>query len=962
MKHLFLFIFGIGLQTSLALAEDKNYEHLISTIEIFVEADGSSKEVYEDVYRVINDAGRSELAIQNVRFDGANTKFKVLEAYTLSSGKKIPASPSTIKISALDMKVPALTNFMQATIPFDSVLLGSEIHLKYELSKDAIMKNIFADIKGASSRALAKTEYVKYISATPLLMFAEKTDGFYETSTENSGGKQTVTIKPTPKAYSLLGISSSEVIFYLTTAKTWKEVRELQAPLYKKEWNVKLPEKLETIARTLKPNKDRGQQIDQLALEIKKLVAYSGDWSTQQGKFQPSNIKKTLFKGKGDCKDYSTVMTAVLRNLGFEAYPLLTFRSQNYLGETRLSNMAKIPNPAFFNHVIVWAKDPEGKIWWVDPTNPYVKSDVITSDILGNFGLLLDDKATDVTFLPKSNSQPSDFKFEHCLQIQPDNSIIGSGEMNMSPSSYNGMELLAQSYGPDILAKAFALILNPLSKDTKVTVKRDATPLHYGISYHSTDWVAEELGKFKGITLFNSVGILLEKFKPNSDIDLGEPGTSQVITRIRNQKEIDSIRANCLIRSKWLDVDRYVVNNKDEIVVTDIAKTKVRFIAKEETIDNDYFDQFFGSLRSCAKNAGLIFYLDNKLKTAQHLEEEKHKGPPVEQMTDKDAVEIENSLGGPGLYSYLSLKLYRYNETKLNLNKLDAEGAYQMAVGIRNLGYLSGDKYIPEHLEEALKYAHLSIKKSEKAPVAKYYSFKMRALLYQKRIPEAIATFNELYKLLPKDVYTYRSAVVLAQHQNKIAEGEAWAKHFKASSKTLEELETYNSVMFSFYSHQAKYKESIPFAEYLAKQKTATAWDWHNLALMHYNIQEFDKCIDYEKKALAISEFGAAKHIMAKAYEAKSFIEMELQSKSRAPASTANVEKYLLESLKYDSQSYSVLTNLARIYLVEFEKTKNKDLLSKGEAYLKRASDANSKGDKAVNEIAAAYAKYKNIR
>ncbi len=478
------------------------------------------------------------------------------------------------------------------------------------------------------------------------------------------------------------------------------------------------------------------------------------------------------------------------------------------------------------------------------------------------------------------------------------------------------------------------------------------------MSYNATDWVEERLGKYKGMSLFNSVGLLLEKVKENQDIDLGEIGTSRIITHVHDQKELDTLRANCLIRSKWLDSDRYVTNRQNEILVTDIIKTKLRFIAKEETTNNRYFNAFRDSLVSCAKNISILFYLDSKLKTTQFLDEEIQKGPSIEQMTDKDALAMEESLNGPNFFSYLSLKLYRYNENKLQENKLTPEGAYQMAVSISNLGYLSGDDHVPEYIDEAIKFIDLAINRSKDASGAKYYSFKIKYLLLQKKLTESIAVFGEMYKVAPKSVYTYRSGLRIAKQQNKIAEAEQWAQHFKIASISEREKQEYNSVMYDFYVDQNKIKEAIPFADYLANNMKNSAWAWHNLAILYQKLKDYDKVIEIEKKALAISEFGAAKGTIAEAYKNKGINEFNTQLTARNPAAVSNSEKHLLEALKYDAYNYNILMTLSRVYISEFKYTNNRDYLSKGEGYLKRASQINANGKDLV-EVAAEYAKHK---
>ena len=82
------------------------------------------------------------------------------------------------------------------------------------------------------------------------------------------------------------------------------------------------------------------------------------------GSHIPRDPATVLQRSWGDCKDKSLLLTAILRELGVEAYVALT---DNDSGGGLLE---KLPSPGAFDHAItVIVKD--GKRYWIDPTNAY---------------------------------------------------------------------------------------------------------------------------------------------------------------------------------------------------------------------------------------------------------------------------------------------------------------------------------------------------------------------------------------------------------------------------------------------------------------------------------------------------------------------------------------------------------------------------------------------------------------
>ncbi|MCD6049720.1 MAG: hypothetical protein K0Q55_1123, partial [Verrucomicrobia bacterium] len=77
---------------------------------------------------------------------------------------------------------------------------------------------------------------------------------------------------------------------------------------------------------------------------------------------RPTPPSVVLTRRFGDCKDKSLLLCALLRALGFEAYPALVSTGD------RESIKDRHASPYVFNHVVVQLKH-DGKEWWVDATS-----------------------------------------------------------------------------------------------------------------------------------------------------------------------------------------------------------------------------------------------------------------------------------------------------------------------------------------------------------------------------------------------------------------------------------------------------------------------------------------------------------------------------------------------------------------------------------------------------------------
>jgi uncharacterized protein DUF3857/transglutaminase superfamily protein len=92
------------------------------------------------------------------------------------------------------------------------------------------------------------------------------------------------------------------------------------------------------------------------------------------GNFRPASAEDTWQRRYGDCKAKTTLLLALLGELGIQAEPVLARNDGSDDGFG-----ARLPNPALFDHVLVRATI-DGRDYWLDGTLPAVASPSLTPD------------------------------------------------------------------------------------------------------------------------------------------------------------------------------------------------------------------------------------------------------------------------------------------------------------------------------------------------------------------------------------------------------------------------------------------------------------------------------------------------------------------------------------------------------------------------------------------------------
>jgi len=922
---------------------EPGYKILSQKFSTSVDKSGRAVETRLEKMLVTSNEGATSLSNFPVTVMRSETKFKLLKAEVKTAGKVFQVPARDVQKSIIPKERTGLVEIVQHIVPFDQVKVGSEITVEYQLETESLVKGQFNTILSVTNEGFADDESQSVLSDLPLKTVANDFDGFYELNERQLNGKYWVELKPTQKARMLVGREKKVGVVYVASTSTWLDFNKVIAGPYQQAIAEKLPPEFQAIVDSAKAGKTAPAQIEDAAEKIRALITYAGDWRTVKKSMFPVGHKTIVSRGRGDCKDYSVTMTAILRKLGFEAYVALTYRRDGTEDLSLLKKMADLPSSMAFNHAIVWTKDSTGAVRWIDPTNPKVFADILSDDLLGNFALVLDGKSAEVQYLPSKNTMPSLSRIEQTVTIAPDNSANVTAKLSMNPNAYNSFALIEAQVGAENMKRVFGALVNPRSKSAaEYKFEKNGDSFEYNFSLISSDWVSEK--KFDSFYVYvNPIAIMpFGRMSDRGDTFLGHEGVTSVKTTLKEKLALDPIAHECHGRSPWMDFDRTVDIVGKDTVVYDSYSVKQSFIPRKDQ-KALAFTSFMADLRDCAADAYIQTFKDPRSISAKDLEQDNKKGPPVEKMTEADAKKMEDATD-PSLMGYFARKLYKYYTLRLAKDELahkDPMARWGRAVKIRQMGYSHGTNFGSGYLDDALREVSAGIAYATGDAEKRLYALRSKIHADLGNKTKADEDFKFLLAKYPTAFETYFQGYYLNEKSDNFANAEKWL-HSAAIAATDPADKFYvRKKLASLLGNLKRYPEAVAQYNELLKSSDASAWDYHNAAIVHYAMNDYDVCIDYEKKALAMMEFGAAKDTLSDALTKKG---ARHSMTARDPATqqmTNTSEPLYLEALKWNPENVDALAHLSMVHLNYFTLDQKAEQLKKGKKYLDRALELN---------------------
>lgn len=910
-----------------ASAADPGYKPLLNVSRFIIYKNGKSREVVDLRYEVLTEAGATELSNYRLRFPFADSRFRLLKAITETDGKSYEAKREDVRINIKPDGAGGVFEVNDVVIPLMQVKPGSLVQIKYQIDREALIEGVFGMQGGIANNLIAGEEIQIFNSEVPLKIFTRDFDDFFTLTEKKLAGRYQVEIQPTQKARMFSGKQFKVGLYSISTANSWRQVNQLLSARYERAIKAPLPEEFSKIVSEAAALPEKAK-VEHATDRLRGLITYSGNWSTVLGRYYPSGHQEVVTQAKGDCKDFAVSLVAILRRMGLRAHVALTLRTENYLSDTVLSDLKEVPTLSPFNHAIVLVKDKAGTDWWVDPTSGKLGVPNLPSDVRGNLALVLDAKANGLVVLPNRNPDPMNVKIEQTISISPDSAVESLLQVQLARGSLSAIE---GRFGPEVFAQRLLRIINPVTKGTaKLTRLPGGDHLNFSGKITAGDWVQEDPSKGEFVEVYHPIASLLVQNRRGGMIDFRDEGTIEFRTKILLRKAIDPVENECYVRSRWIELDR-IVHNLTEGLASPAGPQKLiliedRLHVKERRIqravqETEEFAMMIEAIKACAQK----FRMMTKAGTAKKKDSlNLIKDSAVEALTDADIEKLESN-PDLELRPYVMAKLLKYYNHRIKLNPKDSLLLGKRGLVKRDWGYVRGEIYIEAYLLEALEDINKGLALATVEQQGMLLLNKTKVLIDLKRFNEASDAFNQIQEKNTFDSYYvgYRLSRALGAYEH----AGKWLALSEKAIATPSEKRKFHAQMAQVLVDQKKLDEAIKHYETLLKLDNVNAWDYHNAASIYFLLRDYEKCIEYEKKALALHDFALARRLLADA----------LVARALNADSAMTAEGFFLEAIKWDGIHIAALENLAKLYLARSRESGNRAWLEKGVAYLDKA-------------------------
>ena len=365
-----------------------------------------------------------------------------------------------------------------------------------------------------------------------------------------------------PFVQPLTGRPDHPTAFYVSTAPSYAALNKAVSVPFDKELTKKHPPHVETIIQ------DIAQQALQKTTDVDRINCATNLISQRitylaidkKGeRLAPHTLDHILTKGRGDCKDMATLFTAVLRKMGYDAWPVAI-----KAGEPDVKTTIPVEG---YNHAIVKVLDKNGKTYWLDTTSGISMADIVPSSMQDKKVLVMDGKSDRETIpvnTPKEHRHTNhaettiDFETGH-TQTDIKKSWKGNPSYDMHCLFYNATSDLEKKVilGLDPKTTVQWPDITRIGKDiTFSTHRKSRSPL----TGSNAGYVWNEFVPFHGPTECH------KDRRRDCPLTVG----TQEYTRILKNARIDNgDRLNYTFESDWMDQSRTVEQKGPDVHITE---------------------------------------------------------------------------------------------------------------------------------------------------------------------------------------------------------------------------------------------------------------------------------------------------------------------------------------------------------------------------------------------------------
>jgi hypothetical protein len=382
-----------------------------------VQADGTATQTWEMQQRFDSDIVERFKKFERA-FNGDLQKAEVLDAYIVTpDGRKLPLAANAVEIkpTAQAEAAPSFSSYKQIKINYKELKAGDATYFKIRLTT---LKPYFEghfDMLEVFPLAYGWQSVEVNLSAPagfPMYIQAVGFDG--GRIADENGKARWQWRKENLKAFN---IEPGMYDFFNSSpriaATSFKNFEELGAAYWSEtRKKAEVTPEVQTLADDItKDITDPSQQAYAIYEWVNKNIRYLSV-VLDKGGWIPHSTSEILANRYGDCKDYSTVLYALLKAKGIESYPVL-IRSEmgDWFPEVAVTD--------YFNHAILYI--PSLKLF-ADATAPNTRLGLLTQQIVGKKAILAGEK-TGVIEMPRDNPSDNQLLSEVEINFASDGSL-----------------------------------------------------------------------------------------------------------------------------------------------------------------------------------------------------------------------------------------------------------------------------------------------------------------------------------------------------------------------------------------------------------------------------------------------------------------------------------------------------------------------------------------------------------
>ena len=588
-------------------------------IDTEVDAQGRTKEIVEYQIRINNDDGRDRESIQNVYFNGRSTKVKILEAKTINGEKATPVAKGNIESKAVGDLSKYFDTQMKTTLTYPNVRAGSKIYLKYQIELSEVAIPGFWSGGASFYDSYQEAYEMRVRSPKPLFTWKNDPGNAIEIKSGKVGTKYEVVVKSKGP---IVTLSAQEdrpylrwdrsILVGVSTLEKYTDYAKSLLPVHEKLATVKkLPPSMEKIREAAAKETTTIAKLNRVHALIAQEFRYFGDWRRRNGGMIPRTLKEIEDTQYGDCKDLSLMSVAIFRALGFKSDLAWVWRGDLPAQPSRA--MYQIPIDFYFNHAIARIED-QGKVYWVDPTNPVAFARGTFSDIAGRPAFVLDKSGGFLDDIPPITSVSGKTSRKIVYERQPDRSMKVTSELRLEGKDaiwmvidgfYKPVETLNYDLVKNLTfgAKVVDYTVGDFERGSRI-VNDLVVPLRYelaDVGMRTTAGWGFPLSKEDFIP-----NLLVDTKERVTDVYIEKPGVREMSEEIVGVKRVGSTNLDCEIESEWVRLSRRVTDTASGVSISDRVEVREPIIPFEK-VKAPEFALFQKRVRECFERAAVIY-------------------------------------------------------------------------------------------------------------------------------------------------------------------------------------------------------------------------------------------------------------------------------------------------------------------------------------------------------------------